>query len=145
MMTLLRKYVLRIILSAHGLPSTVFKTLYFKLIFKLNVKDSSLIEDCNEPHEYQAESNCLHRWNQQRVNNGRKPTNIRRLALFKIDHLNPSIYATIYQHLNHEWTFYMLFIMQTHPCSVHPLTPHFYIEKLGFKGVYIFSHFCSKT
>ena len=23
------------------------------------------------------------------------------------------------------------------PCNVHPLTPHFYIVKLGFTGVYI--------
>ena len=29
-------------------------------------------------------------------------------------------------------------IMQTCPCNVHPLTPHFYIVKLGFTGVYIF-------
>ena len=36
-------------------------------------------------------------------------------------------------------------IMQTCPCNVYPLTPHFYIVKLGFTGVYIFSYFCSKT
>ena len=28
-------------------------------------------------------------------------------------------------------------IMKTSPCNVYPLTPHFYIFKLGFKGVYI--------
>ena len=28
-------------------------------------------------------------------------------------------------------------IMQTCPCNEHPLTPHFYIVKLGFTGVYI--------
>ena len=28
-------------------------------------------------------------------------------------------------------------IMQTCPCNVYPLTPHFYIVKLGFTGVYI--------
>ena len=28
--------------------------------------------------------------------------------------------------------------MQTRPCNLHPLTPHFYILKLGFTGVYIF-------
>ena len=28
-------------------------------------------------------------------------------------------------------------IMQTCPCIVHPLTPHFYIVELGFTGVYI--------
>ena len=28
-------------------------------------------------------------------------------------------------------------IMQTCPCDVDPLTPHFYIVKLGFTGVYI--------
>ena len=27
--------------------------------------------------------------------------------------------------------------MQTCPCNLHPLTPHFYIVKLGFTGVYI--------
>ena len=34
--------------------------------------------------------------------------------------------------------------MQTCPCDVDPLTPHFYIVKLGFTGVFIFSSFCSK-
>ena len=29
-------------------------------------------------------------------------------------------------------------IMQTSPCNEYPLTPHFYIVKLGFTGVYIF-------
>ena len=29
-------------------------------------------------------------------------------------------------------------IMLTCPCNFHPLTPHFYIVKLGFTGVYIF-------
>ena len=29
-------------------------------------------------------------------------------------------------------------IMKTSPCNEHPLTPHFYIVKLGFTGVYIF-------
>ena len=28
-------------------------------------------------------------------------------------------------------------IMITSPCNVYPLTPHFYIVKLGFTGVYI--------
>ena len=28
-------------------------------------------------------------------------------------------------------------IMKTCPCNEHPLTPHFYIGKLGFTGVYI--------
>ena len=36
-------------------------------------------------------------------------------------------------------------IMQTCPCNVDPLTPHFYIVKLGFTGVFIFSYLCSKT
>ena len=35
--------------------------------------------------------------------------------------------------------------MITSPCNVYPLTPHFYIVKLGFTGVYIISYFCSKT
>ena len=29
------------------------------------------------------------------------------------------------------------FIMQTCPCNEHPLTPHFFIVKLGLTGVYI--------
>ena len=29
-------------------------------------------------------------------------------------------------------------IMITCPCNVYPLTPHFYIVKLGFTGVFIF-------
>ena len=32
-------------------------------------------------------------------------------------------------------------IMKTSPCNEDPLTPHFYIVKLGFTGVYIFSYF----
>ena len=36
-------------------------------------------------------------------------------------------------------------ITKTSPCNEHPLTPHFYVVKLGFTGVYIFSYFCSKT
>ena len=36
-------------------------------------------------------------------------------------------------------------ITKTSPCNEHPLTPHFYIAKLGFTGVFIFSYFCSKT
>ena len=38
-----------------------------------------------------------------------------------------------------------LSITKTSPCNEHPLTPNFYIVKLGFKGVYNFSYFCSKT
>ena len=33
---------------------------------------------------------------------------------------------------------FTLTIMQTSPCNEYPLTPHFYIVKLGFAGVYIF-------
>ena len=29
-------------------------------------------------------------------------------------------------------------IMQTCPYNVYPIEPHFYIEKLGFAGVYLF-------
>ena len=28
-------------------------------------------------------------------------------------------------------------------CDLHPLTPHFYIVKLGCTGVYVFPYFCS--
>ena len=31
----------------------------------------------------------------------------------------------------------MCCIMLTCPCNVYPITPHFYIVKLGFTGVYI--------
>ena len=30
------------------------------------------------------------------------------------------------------------FIRKTCPCNEYPLKPHFYIEKLGFAGVYLF-------
>ena len=36
-------------------------------------------------------------------------------------------------------------IMKTSPCNEHPLTPHFYIEKLGCTGVYIFFLFLLKN
>ena len=36
-------------------------------------------------------------------------------------------------------------MMLTRLCDVDPLTPHFYIVKLGFTGVYIIFIFCSKT
>ena len=32
----------------------------------------------------------------------------------------------------------------TCPCDLYPLTPHFYIVKLGCTGVYIFFHFALK-
>ena len=35
-------------------------------------------------------------------------------------------------------------IMLTCPCIVYPLTPHFYIVRLGFTGVYIFLIFALK-
>ena len=34
--------------------------------------------------------------------------------------------------------------MITGPCNVYPVTPHFYIVKFGFTGVYIFSYFALK-
>ena len=37
------------------------------------------------------------------------------------------------------------YITKTSPCNEDPLTPHFYIVKLGFTRVYIISYFCSKT
>ena len=38
-----------------------------------------------------------------------------------------------------------LLTMITSPYNKHPLTPHSYIVKLGFTGVFIFPYFCSKT
>ena len=34
-------------------------------------------------------------------------------------------------------------IMITRPFDLYPIAPHFYIVKLGFTGVYIFSYLCS--
>ena len=31
---------------------------------------------------------------------------------------------------------FLTYIMITYPCNLYPLTPHFYIVKLGFTGVY---------
>ena len=39
---------------------------------------------------------------------------------------------------------YYINIMLTCPCNVHPLTPHFYIVKLGFKGIPYFLIFALK-
>ena len=36
-------------------------------------------------------------------------------------------------------------IMISCPYNVYPLTPNFYIVKLGLTGVFNFSYFCSKT
>ena len=43
-----------------------------------------------------------------------------------------------YQFINTLLLLLALYIMITSPCKVYPLTPHFYIVKLGFTGVYIF-------
>ena len=37
-----------------------------------------------------------------------------------------------------------LSITKTSPCNEHPFTPHFYIIKLGFTGVYFFSYVAPK-
>ena len=36
---------------------------------------------------------------------------------------------------------FWLNIRKTCPCNVYPLIPHFYIEKLGYGGVYLFFFF----
>ena len=37
-------------------------------------------------------------------------------------------------------------IMQTCPCIVHPLTPHFLYSRIGvYRGIHLFSCFSSKT
>ena len=33
---------------------------------------------------------------------------------------------------------YIICIRKTCPCNIYPLKPHFYIEKLGYAGVYLF-------
>ena len=40
--------------------------------------------------------------------------------------------------VNQELKVFFKFIRITCPCDLYPLTPHFYIVKLGFTGVYIF-------
>ena len=40
-----------------------------------------------------------------------------------------------------EMIFFLCIITKTCPCDVYPLEPHFYIEKMGFEGVYLFSLF----
>ena len=50
-----------------------------------------------------------------------------------------AIYRNVYQiNINYD-------IAKTSPCNEDPLTPHLYIVKLGFTGVYIIFLFCSKT
>ena len=41
--------------------------------------------------------------------------------------------------------YFAYYIAKTSPCNEDPLTPHFYIVKLGFTGVYIFLIFAPKT
>ena len=41
-------------------------------------------------------------------------------------------------HFNKYLTIHLLSITKTSPCNEHPLTPHFYIAKLGFTVVYNF-------
>ena len=44
------------------------------------------------------------------------------------------------------WSLILLvqIIMQTYPCNEHPLTPHFYIGKLVYRGVHYFLIFALK-
>ena len=57
----------------------------------------------------------------------------------------------VYEHISHIMSEYdqtndlkviighdELIIRKTCPCNEYPLKPHFYIEKLGFVGVYLF-------
>ena len=53
--------------------------------------------------------------------------------------------ATFSERSAHPIGYVIFFIFRkTSPCNEDPLTPHFYIVKLGFTGVFIFSYFCSK-
>ena len=60
------------------------------------------------------------------------------LMFFKIlfDKLFPSILESV--------CIFSLYIMITSPCNVYPLIPHFYVAKVGFTGVYLFSYFALK-
>ena len=45
-------------------------------------------------------------------------------------------WAVIIKDLDKLW--HVLSIRKTCPCNIFPLKPHFYIEKLGYAGVYLF-------
>ena len=45
---------------------------------------------------------------------------------------------------SHQLSSNLKHIMQTCPCNVYPFTPHFYIEKLGCRGVHYFLIFALK-
>ena len=49
-----------------------------------------------------------------------------------------NIHKVIYSHPQIYTLVTVLSITKTCPCNIYPLEPHFYIEKLGFKGVYLF-------
>ena len=58
---------------------------------------------------------------------------IRKQYIFK------PLFGYLYPHLNQSYNRLTAFITKTSPCNKHPLTPHFYIVKLGFNtGVYFF-------
>ena len=71
-------------------------------------------------------------------------------ALF-LYHNQVSVATSLLQYLaTHIYSLYfcilfLSYIMQTRPCNLHHLTPHFDIVILGYTGVYISSYFCSKT
>ena len=54
--------------------------------------------------------------------------------------LPPYTQSSFIKVLCNGYTFHghITFITKTCPCNVYPLEPQFYIEKLGFEGVYLF-------
>ena len=46
-------------------------------------------------------------------------------------------FNTSLSNISNRLQYAMLIIMITCPCNLYPLTPHFYILKLGFTGVYV--------
>ena len=59
-----------------------------------------------------------------------------------------SIVQVIFYHLRSAEIFREFknnFIRITCPCDLYPLTPHFYIVKLGCTEVFVFSYFSSNT
>ena len=50
-----------------------------------------------------------------------------------LEQIGSNVWSTYFK----EWEMVLRVIMITSPYDLDPLTPHFYIVKLGFTGVYI--------
>ena len=78
------------------------------------------------------------------------PKIIKEVRISLILHLHSSTKILVCRNISHQGFFGQLFVGTLHwvntpvACDLHPLTPHFYIVKMGCTGVYMFSYFCSK-